>query len=675
VFELNRIKCGDKSVIFLIFIVLSCAICIFISIFYAFQSDSFEKIKTIKLEKIQDSFEKNIQKHLKEHYEQKIQRYVTTSIVQAIATGDRNALQRLTQEQFLKDTNQDSYLKALHFHKSDGTSFLRLHEPAHYGDAIAKQRPNIAAVHQNKQTIYGFEHGDANFLYRIVTPLFLQEKYVGSVEMGVSPQKVLDLVTHFNNIDGIIVLSEGGKTKIYSKIADDALQNAYDLNAENKTVLHVGGERYHVYKFPITDSQNHVIGEFVFFNQMTRYYDEFDEAMLQMFVASIVLFVLLFILIGYLVTKHGARLNALNSRVKKILDLQSDIVLVTKGQEIVEVNRRFLEVFGYESLEAFKKHYDCICDLFIEQEGYMGKVTEGLLWTDYLFKHADKENLAKIDCNKDERIFKLHIGTIDATESVVSLSDVTQLKKLNASLQKQVDKKVSELQEKEELLNRQAKMAALGEMIGAIAHQWRQPLNVLSINIQNLDDDYAEGLIDEAFIQRYVKKQIELIAFMSKTVDDFRNFFNSNKNKTKFSVSIIARSVVRLLQAQMNAHAIKVEIIGEDFEIEGYQNELKQVFLNLISNAKDAIITQKKEGLIRIVLDKNEQSVRICDNGGGVDESIIGKLFDPYFTTKPKDKGTGIGLYISRTVIENNMQGAMRLYNAEGGLCVEMRFA
>jgi signal transduction histidine kinase len=628
----------------------------------------------MKLEKIQDSFEKNIQKHLKQHYTQKIKRYVTTSIAQALAEGDRDLLQRLTQEQFFKDTSQDSYLKALHFHKSDGTSFLRLHEPSHYGDAIAKQRPNVTAVHQNKKTIYGFEHGDANFLYRVITPLFLQEKYVGAVEMGISPQKVLDLVTHFNNIDGIIVLSEEGKTKVYSKITDAALQKAYEHKPKDATVLNVGGERYHVYKFQITDSQKHVIGEFVFFNQMTRYYDEYDEAIVQMTVASLVLFMLLFVLIGYLVVKHGARLNALNSRVKKILDLQSDIVLVTKGEDIVEVNRRFLTVLGYESLEAFKKHYDCICDLFIAQEGYMGKVTEGLLWTDYLLKHGDKENLAKIICNEDERIFKLHIGKIDTTELVVSLTDVTQLKQLNASLQKQVDKKVRELQEKEEILNRQAKMAALGEMIGAIAHQWRQPLNVLSINIQNLDDDYAEGLIDEAFIERYVKEQIELIAFMSKTVDDFRNFFNSNKNKTKFSIEFIARSVVKLLQAQMDAHAIKVEITGDDFEIEGYQNELKQVFLNLISNAKDAIIAQKKEGSIKIVLDKNEQSVRICDNGGGVDEAIIGKLFDPYFTTKPKDKGTGIGLYISRTIVEKNMQGTMRLYNADGGLCVKMCF-
>ncbi|MGM0623349.1 MAG: CBS domain-containing protein [Campylobacterota bacterium] len=255
------------------------------------------------------------------------------------------------------------------------------------------------------------------------------------------------------------------------------------------------------------------------------------------------------------------------------------------------------------------------------------------------------------------------------------LEQTTQkLHKLNRYLEDEVQKQLKELVDKDKMLQQQAKLAAMGEMINAIAHQWRQPLNALSINIQNLDDDYADGLIDADFVEEFIQKQQKTISFMSHTIDDFRNFFKTNKEKTRFSILHMIQSVTELLAAQLSNNSIECIIEGEDFMIEGYQSEIKQVILNLINNSKDAIVGKQKAGTIKIILDKQKKMLFFKDSGGGVSEQILPKLFDPYFTTKEHDKGTGIGLYMSQVIIVDHMQGRIKAYNEGSGLCVQIEF-
>jgi len=271
------------------------------------------------------------------------------------------------------------------------------------------------------------------------------------------------------------------------------------------------------------------------------------------------------------------------------------------------------------------------------------------------------------------------IAYIDITEQK-NIND--KIEKLNKSLENKVAqqtrelrKQLEELKNKDKMLQQQAKLAAMGEMMSAIAHQWRQPLNALSINIQNLDDDYAEGLIDAEFLDKFIAKQTQMITFMSKTIDDFRNFFQTDKTKTHFTIKSAVLNVYKLLQAQLKSSSIEFEIEGEDFTVEGYQSEMQQVFLNLFSNAKDAIIKNAKSGVVRVSLDSKKKMLTFCDTGGGADEAVLERLFDPYFTTKSPDKGTGIGLHISRTIIVSHMGASMRAYNGKDGLCIEIVFA
>jgi len=250
--------------------------------------------------------------------------------------------------------------------------------------------------------------------------------------------------------------------------------------------------------------------------------------------------------------------------------------------------------------------------------------------------------------------------------------DITEMKtlelklsKLNENLQDEVQKEIQKNLQKDKILQEQVKLVAMGEMVGAIAHQWRQPLNSLNINIQNLDDDYEDGLIDSEFIDNFIAKQTKTIQFMSNTIDDFRNFFRVDKIKKVFSVKEAIETTVSIQLAQLKNSNISLEIIGEDFEIDAIESEFKQVILNLITNAKDALEDKKiSNGKILISLEK--EKIVISDNGEGIPEDIIDRIFEPYFTTKEQGKGTGIGLYMSKMIIEQNIGGSLSVKNNGG---------
>ncbi|GAB6073503.1 sensor histidine kinase [Nautilia lithotrophica] len=242
-----------------------------------------------------------------------------------------------------------------------------------------------------------------------------------------------------------------------------------------------------------------------------------------------------------------------------------------------------------------------------------------------------------------------------------------KIKELNQSLEDRVKKAVEEISKKDQLLAHQTRLAAMGEMIGAIAHQWRQPLNTLAINIQLLPEYVEEHGCDEETLEKFVEKNMETIFFMSSTIDDFRNFFRDDNSKTTFKVKDALKDTLKLIGAQLKAKKIEVEIRGDDFDVYGSKTQFQQVLLNLISNAKDAIEENKiKNGKIIINIDSKNKKISITDNGGGIDEKIIYKIFEPYFTTKDT-KGSGIGLYMSKTIIDKYFNGKLEATNIKNG--------
>ncbi|MBF0317569.1 MAG: PAS domain-containing protein, partial [Nitrospirae bacterium] len=253
-----------------------------------------------------------------------------------------------------------------------------------------------------------------------------------------------------------------------------------------------------------------------------------------------------------------------------------------------------------------------------------------------------------------------------------------ELKRLNSNLAAMVKEETSKRQMQEQMLIQQSKMAAMGEMIGLIAHQWKQPLNAIAIIVQDMKDAYKFGEVDEEYIERTIDSTMGQVKFMSKTMDDFRNFFKPSRQKVTFDVKNAIDELISMFIAIFTKNNINVYLKAEQslkLIANGYPNEFKQVILNILNNSKDAIISRqasgdKTQGLIEVEITGNEKAgqivIYIRDNGGGIPEKVMDRMFEPYFTTKGTE-GTGIGLYMSKTIIETNMGGSLTVKNIDGG--------
>lgn len=245
---------------------------------------------------------------------------------------------------------------------------------------------------------------------------------------------------------------------------------------------------------------------------------------------------------------------------------------------------------------------------------------------------------------------------------ITMLEDLSETKRLE-----------QEKQEKEQLLNQQSKMAAMGEMIGSIAHQWKQPLNSMGLLIQDIEDAYEFGELDKKYIQNLVEHAMVQIDFMSHTIDDFKNFFKPSKEKSRFDIQQEIDNILRLTGSQYSHNNIQIEkeYLAESPVTYGFKNEFKHVIINIVNNARDAIVEYREshnepnfEGRVTInTAAKGEEIViAIEDNAGGIPTHILPTIFEPYVSSKG-DKGTGIGLSMSKTIIEKHLNGTIAAEN------------
>ncbi len=232
---------------------------------------------------------------------------------------------------------------------------------------------------------------------------------------------------------------------------------------------------------------------------------------------------------------------------------------------------------------------------------------------------------------------------------------------------------VEALRSQELLMIQQNRHAAMGEMIGNIAHQWRQPLNTLGLYVQRLGIFYGTPVYTKEFMDNSITKSMEIIQYMSRTIDDFRDFFSTGREKSDFNANDAVIKALSLVEASFKERRIVVEKeVSEEVIINGFPNEYAQVLLNILLNARDAISERQVEyPRIKISIGTNtkngKSTVFISDNAGGIPENIIDKIFDPYFTTKGPQVGTGIGLFMSKSIIENNLGGCLLVKNTDMG--------
>lgn len=237
---------------------------------------------------------------------------------------------------------------------------------------------------------------------------------------------------------------------------------------------------------------------------------------------------------------------------------------------------------------------------------------------------------------------------------------------------------ISEEKRKVLALQEQSKLAAIGEMINNIAHQWRQPLATLSSLNAGLNIKYQLKNLDDEYMNHYASEMELQIQNMSSTINDFRDFFILNKEKMHFHLEDVIKEALSISEAMLKNNFIEVKMNFKAFSsILSYKNEFKQVIVNLLSNAKDALVDSAREDKkieITTFEDKDTIGIQVQDNGGGVDIKVLSNVFEPYFTTKFKHQGTGLGLYMSKMIIEEHMNGSIKIYNNKDGAIVEVVF-
>ncbi|HJW02068.1 MAG TPA: ATP-binding protein [Azospira sp.] len=244
-----------------------------------------------------------------------------------------------------------------------------------------------------------------------------------------------------------------------------------------------------------------------------------------------------------------------------------------------------------------------------------------------------------------------------------------ELRQLNETLEQRVQEELAKNREKDHMLIQQSRLAAMGEMVHNIAHQWRQPLNALSLLVRNIKDDYDFQALTPEAMDRAVADAQRLLGRMSATIDDFREFFRPEREMTEFDVAHAVGEAAFVIDSTLKSYRIDLkQNLAPGIDAEGFPSQFAQAVLNILANAKEAILErQVADGQITLELTRQDGSVvvTVTDNGGGIPADILPKIFDPYFTTK--DKGSGIGLYMTKTIIERNMHGEVRAENVAGG--------
>ena len=280
---------------------------------------------------------------------------------------------------------------------------------------------------------------------------------------------------------------------------------------------------------------------------------------------------------------------------------------------------------------------------------------------------------AEVELKKHLELKDKELEQLNLTLEQKVIEQTKQLKELNKTLEQKVALEIKKNEEKQKMLFWQSRMASLGQMLGNIAHQWRQPLTELNLTLFNMKRACTKN--DEKKVDELYKESKLLILNMSSTIEDFSNFFNPQKEKKSFEIKEAVNEALVILRKVIEMENINIKIdVPIKYKVLGVSNELSQVIINLIQNSKDAFkINDIKNKKITItlkeehILDKKYSLLEISDNAGGISKENADKIFEPYFTTKHKSQGTGLGLFMSKMIIEKSLDGELSHENIKNG--------
>jgi signal transduction histidine kinase len=499
-----------------------------------------------------------------------------------------------------------------HFVFGDNKVFLRMHKPSKFGDDLSTVRTDFATVNRTLKPIRGFAQGRTAHGFRNVYPILDHNKnHLGALEVSFSSEQIQDYLTNINQLHThFIVRKDIFESHAWKR--DDLVLKYYE-SAENKNFM-LNMTKQHTKDKCIVENRQRII----------PIKDQINKNILKEKPFALYTF---FNDIARVVSFYPIKQNVTKETVAWIVSYKPNKVIndIIKGTTITKI---FITIFL--TIVALFVYFLLI------QRSLLNKMVE-------------------------EKTKHLHIVNKELEESE------EELKLLNENLEYRVQEEISKNKEKDKILLEQNKMAALGEMIANIAHQWRQPLSVISTSASGMMVQNNIGVLDKGKIDEYCENINENAQYLSKTIEDFRNFIRGDSKREKFNLKETVNSFLNLVESSRKKNNIHITLdIPDELDISGLKNELNQCLINLFNNSKDILIEKNSDiNHIKISakIKANKLILYFQDNGGGIDENIMDKVFEPYFTTKHQSIGTGLGLNMVYRFITEGMGGMICVSN------------
>ncbi len=362
----------------------------------------------------------------------------------------------------------------------------------------------------------------------------------------------------------------------------------------------------------------------------------------------------IFLALGHDITERTEKEKKLKQAYTVFSNTRDGIMITDSVTNLLDVNRAFEKITGYTKEEILNKKTNILKSNIHTKEFYKN------MWDSILSKGYWEGEITNLKKNNESFTEWLTINTIYDEEGNVQnyigvFSDITE-QKIREKL----------IKEKDDVLYQQSKMAAMGEMIANIAHQWRQPLSAISMSATGL-------LLQKEMNVNTLEEEVKTLTqinessqYLSRTIDDFRNFLKVDKQVKLFNLESAVKKAISLVNLKINDKDVKLHLELDELSVYGIKNEFIQVIINILNNARDAIkLSTRKKHHIFITISKDEYHIyiKIKDSAGGIRENILSRIFEPYFTTKHMSQGTGIGLYMSEEIIKNHMKGVLYIEN------------
>ena len=610
----------------------------------------------------------------------------TTKAKELMKEEKREELYSLMESKWKTWNSENPEFKIMLFHRADGTVFLRMHKPEVYNDYLSDVRPMVKAAHEQKRVLIGYETGKYSTVFRVLTPIFYQGEYLGSLDFGINPNYIVEKINKFKQHHGTLFIKDENlklfKRESTFKLNDYSLQSKIDKETEEllkalpssysfkkEEKLRVNHGYHSTYAYSVKDYRNLEKAQMLFF------YDTTDSENFQKyFIGILVITSLLFIVLMFFLlnTSFNRLLKSIakihkahhleiqqqeldkNRQTQYYLDVAQVLIMaLDNNKNVIMINQKGADIIGYTKEEIIGKNW---IENFLPKNIHEDIM---LLGNDVMNKkgnYQEHENQVLTKSGEKRLLLWKNTPLLDNEGNSIGILTSGQ----DITLKREQEKK----------LLQQSRMAQIGEMISMIAHQWRQPLASISAIAGTLSIDIMMDNYKKEFFQEHLNSIADLSQHLSSTIDDFRNFYKPNKELVTTTLKELITRVQKIIQNSLENDNIEIVCEHKDnnIDIELYDNEMMQVILNILKNAQANFKDNKiKNPQIRITT--TEHSISICDNGGGIPENIIEKIFDPYFSTKNEKDGTGLGLYMSKTIVNEHNNGQLLVSNQNGGVC------